>query len=195
MLKKKKSEDSSSPEDKISQDSNTQEDFQSYCSLLDNISINGAIFDCNGEKLSDTEVNSENVAWRNLSIENKEHHFYNGVGKYGSCTGTLLDTGANDNAPAYIITNAHCTGLGIHNGLPEGKGAYFDVSSGSKTMTFNYYLDATPESHIIIDSKIIRYSSMEATDVAIVELDATVGELKAKNLRAFSLAAKSPVII
>ena len=68
---------------------------------------------------------------------------FNGVGRYGGCTGSLLDT-ESENGPAYILTNGHCVGrVPPASKYAPPKGAYFDISQDSnKSMTFNYFKDA-----------------------------------------------------
>ncbi len=69
-----------------------------------------AIYDRQGRKLPDREVNSNRVNWQLLTTETDKK--YNGIGlidlDYGVCTGFAIAVGNNFKSPAYVLTNAHC---------------------------------------------------------------------------------------
>ena len=147
-----------------------------------------AIFDEHGYKLPDTEVNIPEVAWAVLDAES--HKFYSGVGRYGNCTGTLLDTTDDSSAPAYVLTNGHC----VTSGSMAPSGYLSDApESPSRKMHFNYYKGFTPATLITVSVKKISFASMDKTDAALVELNASLGELKDRGICPFRLGEAKPV--
>lgn len=149
-----------------------------------------ALYDCQGKELSDSKVNSDEVAWLVLDKTKSTHKQWNGVGRYGSCTGTLLDVGGKDSDPAYIITNGHCVGFSL---LSE-KGVSFDMESNpNKPMRFDYFVaQVVNNSFITIENKVIKFASMDNTDVAIVELDVTYDSLVKQGINSYKLATTPP---
>lgn len=146
-----------------------------------------AIYDEEGNKISDTQVNSELVNWTILTAQT--HSQYSGVGRYGSCSATLIETGGSNDAPAYVLTNGHCVGAG----LLSAKGVTIDQTANStKKMYFNYYLENDSEDFLVINNKTIKFASMDGTDVAVVELDASLAELKSQGVTAFKLSSTKP---
>ena len=107
---------------------------------------------------------------------------WRGIGRlYGSstCTASFIATSTDETAPAYALTNGHCIEWQA-NGvvtLPEYDGE----------LIFNFFVD-TQESQIAVPIKHVPYSTMQGADVAIVELDATIGELTAQGVQPFALA-------
>ncbi|MDX9990839.1 MAG: serine protease [Anaerolineales bacterium] len=100
---------------------------------------------------------------------------------YGSstCTASFIASSGEPTAPAYALTNGHCiewqaNGVVV---LPEAGGE----------LVFNFFID-TQESQISVPVKSVPYSTMQGADIAIIELDATLGELMAQGLQPLSLA-------
>ena len=146
-----------------------------------------AIYDEDGNKIPDSQVNTNQVYWTVLTSES--HGAYSGVGRYGGCTGTLIETGGDSSSPAYVLTNGHCVGTG----LLSAQGVTIDqVANSSKKMYFNYYLENGADEYLPIDNKTIKFASMDGTDVAVVELDATLGELKDQGITAFQISSTKP---
>ena len=108
-----------------------------------------------------------------------------------TCTGTLIDpsgTGSAD-ARAWLLTAGHCISLD----------AYGVISSRPLTaqVTFNFFID-TPDRRVAVRARATGWSTMKGTDLALVELDATLGDLLARGIRPLRLAtvptvAGSPV--
>ena len=97
------------------------------------IMLPSAIFNCQGSEIPDFEVNTEEVAW--VILNEQEHAKYNGLGRFGGCSGTLIEPATIvDSSPAYIITNGHCIGIKM-----SPTGSIFDLEL-DKTMIFKYYL-------------------------------------------------------
>lgn len=99
-----------------------------------------------------------------------------------TCTGFLVDAGAAD-GPAYALTNGHCVNLFdattvlVDEPAPDGAVARFGLFADS------------PDVVVEVPVATVAYGSMRATDVAILELDATRDELEGEGLTSYSLAA------
>lgn len=102
-----------------------------------------------------------------------------------NCTGTLIDTGVAT-GPAYVLTNGHCVGdVGrarqqVTVGLEWFGTAELFRAEGN--------LDATH----LVDVVGLEYSTMRHTDLAIVRLDATLGELVDLGARPIRIADAEP---
>lgn len=97
-----------------------------------------------------------------------------------TCTGFLVDTGDRA-SPAAVITNGHCTWLFdattivTETAAPEGALVRFG--------RFADTLDAVLE----VPVAAVRYATMRSTDVAVVELDTTLGVLLEEGVAAYTL--------
>lgn len=160
-------------------------DFRSSCPSRELGSLPQALYDCKGSEIADSDVNSEEVAW--VILDSGTHASYNGVGRFGNCTGTLIEPpSTSSTTPAYVLTNGHCLG-----DLLNASGVFYDFET-NRTMTFNYFLDVSSSSRPVYNSKIVKVGSMDSTDLAIVELDATLSEIKARGISAYPLATTAP---
>lgn len=146
-----------------------------------------AIYDSSGKKIEDNLVNSTSVDWTMLDAT--KDRVYNGVGRLSNCTGALIETNGNSSAPAYVLTNGHCVGTS----LLAASGAVFDATT-NKTMYLNYYKGAAAESQTAISGKLIKFGSMDDTDVGIIQLDKTLAEIKALGFCAYPIAKTKPVV-
>jgi V8-like Glu-specific endopeptidase len=154
--------------------------------------VNAAIFDRSGRKIPDREVNSDRVNWQMLSTTAGRK--YNGIGvidvDYGVCTGFLISTGTNPNAPAYVLTNGHCQGTA--NKLPGEREII--VNRSSKTnFIINYFHDFKPD-RLTIPVKRMVYGTMKNNDIAILELTKTQQELVKAGINPLQIAIKPPVL-
>ena len=146
-----------------------------------------AIYDQAGNKIPDSQVNSDDVDWTVLTPAS--HSAYSGVGRYGNCSAALIETEGGSGAPAYVLTNGHCVGAG----LLSANGVTIDEeANGQKKMYFKYYVENGEEDYLVVDNKTIKFASMDGTDVALVELDTTLGELKSQGITAFKISASKP---
>lgn len=162
------------------------------CLNSSNSSSLKAIFDCDGNKLPDKDANSKEVNWIKLSSKNEKHKKFNGVGRYGGCTGSLIDTQTGESSsPAYILTNGHC--ISYNRGLLPADGAFFDLGQ-TRAMTFDYYYDFEPiRDRKSYKTKNVLYATMDSTDIALVELEGvTLQELKILGINAYEISASIP---
>lgn len=114
---------------------------------------------------------------------------FSGIGRSQgglACTAVLLDLGGSASAPAYAVTNGHCTGWWDSHAVFEAQ----DVGMPAHVI-FNYFVDSlTEQQRVPVLS--VAYSTMSGTDLAVMELDATVGELKKAGLHPVQVADDVP---
>ncbi len=102
-----------------------------------------------------------------------------------NCTGTLIDTGVAT-APAYILTNGHCTGDVGRSG--QGTTIAEEWFGEAEFFRAEGNFDATASA----DGEVLEYSTMYGRDLAIVRLDTTLGALQALGARAMPIADEQP---
>jgi hypothetical protein len=127
-----------------------------------------AIFDRNGNRLPDTEVNSSKVNWELLSVGKGRK--YNGVGLLmrgvdGFCTAFFLDTNGNEQAPAYAVTNGHCYDGSVFPNAQE----ILTNQPSNIVFKLNYFKDAKTRVRQVHVRR-VAYATMKGTDITILEL-------------------------
>ncbi len=117
-----------------------------------------------------------------------QNQAYSGVGRYANkCTATFLKPTPGEIAPAspaYVLTAGHCAAL-------SGKDDVLIDAAGNGGAAFNYFTD-TRDRQVSYRVKRVRWSSMKGTDLAVLELDATYGELIRAGLHPLELSAGPP---
>lgn len=134
-----------------------------------------AVYDRNGNKLPDAKRNSIEVNWELLSVEQGKK--YNGVGIIGYeadgfCTAFFLNTGGDDNSPAYAMTNGHCYG---GDQFPTAKEILVNKPS-NLVFKLNYFANKETLARPVRVRQVV-YATMKGTDIAILELDSTFQQL------------------
>ena len=153
-----------------------------------------SVFDRDGRRLRDRDANSSRVAWELLSINKNPEFGAMGLlsaGFFGGgCSATLIDVGGRDDSPAYIVTNGHC----LMNGFPRPGEFQVDVppARGMK-FTARYYQDAGNQRRSISVAR-VEYATMTGTDMALMRLGVTVGQLRSEGLRGFPIAKQAPMM-
>ena len=115
-----------------------------------------------------------------LSNSDGRNDRWRGIGHFrgsSQCTAVLIATG-NEDGPAYALSNGHCIEW-------LANGAVTDVSTGD--VIFNFFVD-TQEQQIPVPVARVAYSTMQGLDVAILELEPTLGSLRVQGLQPFELA-------
>ncbi|MGK3987082.1 serine protease [Sorangium sp. So ce136] len=108
----------------------------------------------------------------------------------GACTAFLIDPAGRPEAPAHVLTNAHCTHAWAE--LTSANAVHVDTAAAPELqMIFNYFSD-TVDAQVAVPAKTIRYATMKGTDLAVVELDATIGALRERGVVALGLAPSAP---
>lgn len=101
------------------------------------------------------------------------------------CTGTFINSGGDPEAPAYLLTNGHCAQEW------DGNAVNIDQPADGWEAVFNYFID-TQDRQIAVPAAKVAYSTMKGRDIAIIELDSTVGELMAQGIMPLDLADVEP---
>jgi len=135
-----------------------------------------AIYDQDGNKIPDAEVNSSKVNWQLLKAQ--ENKKYNGVGMLESgdgafCTAFFIHTTGHPNAPAYALTNGHCYDASL--GFP-GKNEIVVNHPSDMVFHLNYFVDAKNHVRSVPVRRVV-YATMKSNDIAILELETTFKQL------------------
>jgi hypothetical protein len=85
-----------------------------------------------------------------------------------------------------MLTNGHCVGLW------DSTSVLVDDASNPTAVTFNGFID-TQDQAFTIEAPTVRWATMRGTDLAVLELDETLGDLQAKGVRAYRLAPPAAV--
>ena len=123
-----------------------------------------------------------------LQNANGANDVFAGVGQFrgsSTCTGSLIDPSGSGapGAKAWMLTAGHCISLepyGIIRNQPS-----------TATVQFNFFID-TPDRRLTVRSRATGWSTMKGKDLALVELDATLGDLHASGIRPLQLAMAPP---
>lgn len=113
---------------------------------------------------------------------------YTGVGRFrasSNCTAVLVRApGVPRTAPAHVLTNGHCVGSLGSQEVVIGE-------PSSATVTFHWFAD-TPAAWLEVKVTRVAHATMKGADLAVLELDATVAELEARGVRAWTLTGAPP---
>jgi V8-like Glu-specific endopeptidase len=104
-----------------------------------------------------------------------------GVARYqgqSDCTAFVLDL-RNDAAPAYALTSGHCAQNFSDTDTPYA--VWRNRAASSDRLVF-FYAANTQSAQKTVQVSEITYSSMNQTDLAVLKLDATVGQLRAQGI-------------
>lgn len=133
------------------------------------------IFDRNGNKLPDAEVNSSKVNWELLSVEKGKQ--YSGIGlleqsSFGICTAFFLDTQGVTQSPAYAVTNGHC-----YDGSSFPKPQEVLINQPSNLIfKLNYFKDGLNRVRPVRVRRVV-YATMKGTDITVLELNTSFKQL------------------
>jgi uncharacterized protein (TIGR03437 family) len=126
---------------------------------------------------------------RLLTNAGGESQAYTGVARFmgpATCTAWLLAT-SNPELPAYLMTNAHCTGS---QGQPPND-VMRDRELASGTAVFHYFID-TQERQLRVSARNLVWASMKGTDLAIIELGATLAQLMDAGVTPLAFEPQTP---
>ncbi|WP_437678432.1 trypsin-like serine peptidase [Sorangium sp. So ce131] len=127
-----------------------------------------------------------------VSGQDPKNAYLRAVGTLGStCTGSLIKTSDKADAPAYVLTAGHCA-----KG-PFSDSMYFGVSvdeltEGGLNITFNYFNDLPYQEQVSARALRTAYVTMKGADLALIELDHTIGELQALGVEPLPVADAAP---
>ena len=118
---------------------------------------------------------------------------WSGVGRFRgalSCTAFWLKTSERADAPVYALSNGHCA---QEFTAREGSDTVYTNRAVTEpwTVSFGYFFDTIAQQKTVKVKQIV-YSTMKRRDLAILELDATQGELLAAGVQPLTLARTIP---
>jgi hypothetical protein len=168
------------------------------CRTTESTSEEKAVFDANGQKIPDAQAGGARTAWRALD---KNTDGITGVGVLNAtivftnqdiCTAFLVDSG-NDDGPAYVLTNSHCTFF-KHWGFDRLKATEHRVDQpvSSHFVMFNHFVDVPEKQRVSFKLKKVTYMTEYGTDVALLEVNATLKTLKDQGIIPLKLSATRP---
>ena len=168
------------------------------CRTNNNNSVEKAVFDAHGQKVPDSEAGGPRTAWRSLD---KSADRVTGVGVLNAtivftnqdiCTSFLIDSG-NKSGPAYVITNSHCTFF-KHWGFDRLKSNEFRIDQpvSNHFVMFNHFVDVPENQRMRFKLKKIAYMTEFGTDLAILEVDATLQTLIDSGINPLKLRKTRP---
>ncbi|MDH0733446.1 serine protease [Pseudomonas sichuanensis] len=110
-----------------------------------------------------------------------ENARWSGIGRlslpdYRQCIATLIDTTGGRHVPEnplYAVTSGHC--------IDQRHGVIVRDGSIDAKVTFNYFVD-TPDQRWTLPVKHVLWSSMQGTDLALLQLDGTQGQALEANI-------------
>ncbi len=111
---------------------------------------------------------------------------YSGVAQVradSACSGWLIDTHSAD-GPGYLVTNGHCT--------QSRNGPSTEVGVDLPTDGFVAFGRGGRTAPLPVPAERVAYSTMNGTDIAVIELAATFGQLTNDGVRAYRPAALLP---
>jgi MYXO-CTERM domain-containing protein len=163
------------------------------CSLAGTTIGRAAVFDAQGNQIPDLQAGDGQVDW----VDVLPGTGYGGVGVLGIapigdvCTASLVDTGT-DTGPAYILTNAHCNYFEDLGANPLGPTEYRVHQATSYYVTFNHFVSVPESQRVEYPLSELTYITEFDTDVAIYELGATLGELRARGFIPLPFVTQDP---
>lgn len=110
---------------------------------------------------------------------------FSGVGRISNCTVFLIKPpGASASAPAYVMTAGHCIDLGANDVI-------LDRADTARTVQFGLLRNAAAPP-LQIRSRRVVYSTMKEFDLALIELDSTLGAMESSGVVPFVLGRTLP---
>ncbi|WP_347903316.1 serine protease [Pseudomonas purpurea] len=131
---------------------------------------------------------ANNSASKALQNADNRYALWSGIGRLAhrsgtSCTAALLDTRNRHGkavGPAYLITAGHCVAFAYGT-------AHLDEPIDA-TITFSFFHD-TPKQHMTYPTRMARWTSIVGTDLAILEVEASLATLIKKGINPLKLAS------
>lgn len=119
---------------------------------------------------------------------------FNGVIRAGGCTGSLIKTWNvqhTSGMSAFVLTAGHC--FGDFLGTDKGKLLFDDSRYSGQFIYTNDFTDAPPNVSESFPIKIVHFSTMNLTDIAIIELNVSVQTLLDKGYSFYQISNNLPV--
>ncbi|WP_159396815.1 trypsin-like peptidase domain-containing protein [Sorangium cellulosum] len=113
------------------------------------------------------------------------------LGRSTRCTGSFIKTSENADAPAYVLTAGHCAKNPYEVSMYFGVGVD-ELPESTLSFYFNFFSDVPEAEQVRAEGLRIAYVTMKGADVALIELDHTIGELQALGIEPLPLAGAAP---
>ena len=143
----------------------------------------------NGSIIDLENSNDPTIDW---DLVSKSEVKWNGIWQH-ACTSALIQTWPSNtqpdpSLPAYVLTAGHCMAPFDE---PNGKGKVFlDADQFPKSFISGFTFDSTSNEQKAWPLKIIRFATMNLTDLAIVELNVTARELISQGFNFYKLSTE-----
>lgn len=146
-----------------------------FCSFIAGIALSAII------------VSAANPPWGGTALVepgSTDAQRFSGVGKISNCTVFLIKpSGAGPSSPAYVMTAGHCIDLGANDVI-------LDRADTTRTVQFGLLKNAAPP--LQIRSRRVVYSTMKEFDLALIELDTTLGAIESSGVVPLVLSRTLP---
>jgi V8-like Glu-specific endopeptidase len=159
--------------------------------------VAAVVFDRQGKPLSEINLDPDNVNWQLLNGQN--NRAYNGIGlikirDFSSCTGFFIQPQPNPQAPAYVMTNAHCIDL-LENLLNPNEivvdRALRSYGRAPAVLTYTpSYFAQVDRGRSTYTIKRVLYATMKNNDLALLELAISQQELMATGITPLQIMPK-----
>lgn len=120
---------------------------------------------------------------------------FNGVVRAGGCAGALVQTWKGSspfpNSPAYVLTAGHC--FGEYLGADKGRVIFDDMRYSSWYIYTNDFYNSPPNVYERFPISVVKLSTMNLTDIAILELGVTSELLLSKGYTFYKISNLLPV--
>ncbi|MBI4907086.1 MAG: trypsin-like peptidase domain-containing protein [Acidobacteria bacterium] len=100
-----------------------------------------------------------------------------------TCGATWIDAGGGSDSPAYLLTSGHCVSLEPYGVITDRAVTY--------QAEFHYFVDTRAGAVTVPVTRVV-WSTMKLTDLAVLQLAWTVGEMQAQGLTPHRLARTVP---
>ena len=112
-----------------------------------------------------------------------------GVGQFRSsltCTGSLIDPSSSGtpDAKAWLLTAGHCISLEAYGVIRNQPLAALVV--------FRFFTDTPPAARVTVRTRATGWATTKGIDLALVELDTTLGDLASRGILPLPLACSAP---
>ena len=124
---------------------------------------------------TDKQIDHDREAWNDTGKIN-----YSGLVWLGNCSGFLVNMNSKQDSPSFVITNGHCAGLTdkpsdmILVDVRKKFWAKFLVNNMKNAVEFN--------------GDHIEYATMKGTDIAVLRLSNTYGEISKEGIMGFKIS-------
>lgn len=119
---------------------------------------------------------------------------FNGVVRAGGCAGALIQTWSLQpvsNSPAYVLTAGHC--FGDYLGADKGAVIFDDTRFMGSFIYTNDFYNSPPNVYERFPINMVRFSTMNLTDIAIIQLDVTAQSLVDRGYTFYQVSNLLPV--